>query len=519
MKKANAVLDNAERRGSKPPQMSRYDGFDTMPIGAKWRAGKSKDTLCDRNPFTGETILEIVQANEGDVDEAYMRARAAQPEWAAAPPSARATVMQKAAQVMQARRDEIIGWLIAESGSTRLKASLEWDAVHAVMLQAAAMPYMVEGAILPSDIPEKECRVYRKAVGVVGVISPWNWPLQLSNRSVAPALAVGNAVVLKPSSDTPVTGGLLLAKIFQEAGLPPGLLSVVVGSGGGIGDAFAKHDVPRVISFTGSTEVGRTVAKAALDSKLFKRFELELGGNSPFVVLEDADIEQAVEAAIFGKFLHQGQICMIANRFIIVGEVYDEFAERFTERARKLKVGDPNDPDTMIGPIVNEKQAEKIQKLIEGARDDGAKELLGGAPKGLVIPPHVFADIGADMEIAQNEIFGPVATLIRARDEDDALHIANDTMQGLSASVFTSDLARGACFAARIESGMAHVNDQPVNDLPNNPFGGEKNSGIGRFGGRWAVDAFTTDQWITVQHAPRRFPHSARDVEGPGGGG
>lgn len=523
MRNPRSSHDNPERRGSQrasakaPP---RYADFDLMPIGLKWRRGKLKDMLDDRNPYSGETILELRQAGVSDVEDAYRVAQETQPDWAAAPPSARAAVMQKAAQVMQARRAEIIGWLIAESGSTRLKASLEWDAVHAVMLTAATMPYLVQGAILPSDIPGKECRVYRKPVGVVGVISPWNWPLQLSNRSVAPALAVGNAVVLKPASDTPVTGGLLLAKIFEEAGLPPGLLSVVVGSGGSIGDAMARNRIPRVISFTGSTAVGRKVAGiATAESEIIKRVELELGGNSPFVVLEDADLDQAVQAAVVGKFLHQGQICMIANRFVVVDKIYDDFADRFAKAVRTLKFGDPSDADTMVGPIINEKQFDHVQKLIGSARQAGARELVGGKPKGLVMPPHVFADVSNDMDIAREEIFGPVAPLIRATDEDDALRIANDTLQGLSSSVFTRDLARGTHFAQRLEAGMAHVNDQPVNDLPNNPFGGEKNSGIGRFGGRWAVDAFTTDQWVTVQHQPRKFPGSADEVRGPGGGG
>ncbi|WP_035642609.1 aldehyde dehydrogenase family protein [Bradyrhizobium sp. ORS 375] len=481
--------------------------LDRMLIGGVWRAGNGTDRIADKDPFTGDTLLEIVEADESDVQAAYSAAVTAQRDWAAALPSERATVMQRAADVMVKRRDEIVDWLIREAGSTRLKANLEWQAAQAVMLAAASMPYMVEGAILPADIPGKECRVYRKPVGVVGVISPWNWPLQLSNRSVAPALAVGNAVVLKPASDTPVSGGILLAKIYEEAGLPSGLLSVVVGSGGRIGSALVKNPAARVISFTGSTSVGRGIAKLAMvEADIIKRVELELGGNGPFVVLDDADLDLAVRAAVFGKFLHQGQICMITNRFIVVDAVYDEFSERFAAAVRHLKVGDPQQPDTMIGPIINPRQFEAVNKLISSARASGARELVGGDPDGLVIPPHVFADVTNDMEIAANEIFGPVAPLIHARDEEDALRTANATTQGLSASVFTRDLARGARFAERMEAGMAHVNDQPVLDLPNNPFGGVKNSGIGRFGGKWAVAAFTTDQWITVQHLPRTYP-------------
>jgi len=486
-----------------------YGGFDTMPIAGRWRAGSTGKARADINPFTDETLLEIPQADADDVDQAYRAAAKAQLDWAAEPPSVRAGVMQAAAQILKARREEVIGWLIRESGSTRMKAGLECDVVFAGLQEAAIAAYRVEGRILLTDIPGKEGRAYRKPVGVVGVISPWNWPLQLTNRSVAPALAVGNGVVVKPASDTPVTGGLILAKIFEEAGLPDGLLSVVVGSGSDIGDTFTKHPVPRVLSFTGSTPVGRGVARAAADAEIIKRTELELGGNSPLVVLEDADIDYAVDAAIFGKFLHQGQICMITNRLIVADPVYDAFCERFAERARGLKAGDPNDPDTVIGPIINDDQVAHITTLIDGARRTGARELAGGEPQGRVIPPHVFADVTNDMDIAASEIFGPVAPIIRARDEEDALAIANDTEHGLSSAVFTQDLERGARFARRIQAGMSHVNDQPVNDIANNPFGGEKNSGLGRFGGEWAVDAFTTDQWVTLQHSRRAFPTDA----------
>lgn len=490
-----------------------YSDLDRLPIGGKWRHGTGEGRIENRNPYTGETLLEIPKGSAADLDEAYRAAAKAQVEWASALPSQRAQVMSRAAAVMAARREEILSWLIREAGSTRIKASMEWAAVQAVMLQAAQQPYLVHGRILPADVPGKECRVYRKPVGVVGVISPWNWPLQLSNRSVAPALAVGNAVVLKPASDTPVTGGLLLAKIFEEAGLPAGLLSVVAGSGGEIGDPFVQHDVPRVISFTGSTPVGRRIGRLVMEAGIVKRVELELGGNSPFVVLEDADLDLAVESAVFGKFLHQGQICMIANRIIVDSRLHDSFAERFAAAVRELKVGDPDAPDTIIGPIINEKQLNGLKKRIAQARDLGLRELAGGEPEGLVLPPHVFAGVRNDMPLAANELFGPIAPILKVDGEEEALRVANDTPYGLSACVFTADLDRGSRFARRIEAGMAHVNDHPVNDLPNNPFGGEKNSGIGRFGGEWAVQAFTTDQWVTLQRQPRPMPRHADQLK------
>lgn len=303
-----------------------------------------------------------------------------------------------------------------------------------------------------------------------------------------------------------------MAKILEEAGLPAGVLSITVGACNEIGDAFVTHPLPRVISFTGSTPVGRNIAKLAAEGSMLKRLELELGGNGPFVVLSDADLGQVVEAAVFGKFLHQGQTCMSVNRFIIDDRIHDEFVERFADRVRQLKVGDPNAPDTMIGPIINESQLNGLQRRINEAISSGAHQIVGGEAQGLVLPPHVFSQVTNRMQLAQTESFGPIAPIIRARDQADALEIANDTDLGLAAAVFTQDAERGLRFAQELESGMVHINDQPVNDLPFNPFGGEKNSGIGRFNGAWAVAAFTTDQWISIQHKPRHYPFNARVI-------
>ncbi len=502
-----------------PSTPARYDGFDRIFINGAWRNGRSAKVNRDRNPYNGETLVEIQQGDRQDLDDAYASARTAQAGWAAMLPSERAAVMRRAAAIMEARHEEIVSWLIREAGSTRLKASLEWDTVHSVVQYGESAAYGLEGRILPTDVPGKEGRVYRKPVGVVGVISPWNWPLQLTARSLVPALAVGNAVVVKPASDTPVTGGLLLARIFEEAGLPPGVFNVVVGAGSEIGDAFVTHPIPRVISFTGSTPVGRGIAQQAANAPIIKRVDLELGGNSPFVVLDDADLDQAIEAAVFGKFLHQGQICMIVNRIIVDDRVHDAFVEGFANRIRSLKVGDPDHSDTMIGPIINQSQFDGLTRRIHDAKASGARQIVGGEPQGLVLPPHVFVDVANDMPLAHEEIFGPIAPVLRVRGEEEALHVANATEYGLSGALFTRNIERGVRLAQRMEIGMVHVNDQPVNDLPNNPFGGEKNSGIGRFNGPWGIEAFTTDQWITVQHVPRQYPADARVIEGPWAGG
>jgi aldehyde dehydrogenase (NAD+) len=496
-----------------------YGDFEQQFIAGRWRNGRSERTNKDLDPWTGETLVGISQASAEDLDEAYAAAVAAQRDWSQKLPGERAEIMRRVARIMRTRRDEIIGWVVRESGGTLIKATLEWEAVHAVVNEASSLPYLVESRILPNDVPGKECRAYRRPVGVVGLISPWNWPLQLTARSLFPALVVGNAVVVKPASDTPITGGLIFAKLLEEAGLPEGVLSVVVGAGSEIGDAFVTHDAPRVISFTGSTPVGRRIARLAADAHVIKRVDLELGGNSPLVVLDDADVERAAEAAVFGKFLHQGQICMIANRLIVDDSVYDQFVTSFVDRVRALKVGDRDDPETMIGPVINRGQLDGLLKKLHLARRDGLKQLLGGEPNGLVLPPHVFVDVDNGHVLAHEEIFGPIAPIIRARGEEDALRLANETTFGLSSAVFTGNLERGLAFAQRVEAGMTHVNDQPVNDLPFNPFGGEKNSGIGRFNGRWGIEAFTTEHWITLQHTPRAYPQSAAVIKGPWAGG
>lgn len=302
---------------------SRYTDLGLQPLAGEWRHGRAGRRLKVSNPFDGSLLLEIEQADRDDLDAAYAKAAEVQPAWAALGPSARAAVLYKAVEVFDRRHEEIVDWIIRESGSTRLKAEIEWGAARAITLESASFPARVHGRIVESDVPGKESRVYRSAIGVVGVISPWNFPLHLTQRSIAPALALGNAVVVKPASDTPVCGGLLLARIFEEAGLPAGLFSVVVGPGSEIGDAFVEHPVPGLVTFTGSTPVGRNIGRIASGGAHLKHVALELGGNSPFVVLGDADLEQAVNAAVFGKFLHQGQICMAINRIIVEDSLYD----------------------------------------------------------------------------------------------------------------------------------------------------------------------------------------------------
>ena len=483
-----------------------FQDFHLQLLAGEWREGSGQDFRPVINPYSGEQLLSIRSATADDLDITYQKAATAQVAWANTPPSERAALLQKVVSIFDSRKEEIIDWLIKESGSTRLKANIEWASARAISLEAASMPTRAHGNTLNSDIPGKQNYVYRKPLGVVGVISPWNFPLHLSQRSVAPAIALGNAVVIKPASDTPVTGGLLLGRIFEEAGLPAGVLSVVIGPGSVIGDDFVAHPVPAMISFTGSTPVGQNIGKIATSGRHLKKVALELGGNSPFVVLDDADVEQAVKAAVFGKFLHQGQICMAINRIIVDQSLYAPFVDAFVKHVSKLKVGDPSSIDTAVGPIINKGQLKGLQQKITNAKKQGATALLEGEIHGQMLPPHVFGDVTADMELSSGEIFGPLVGIQQARDEQHALELANDTTFGLSSAVFSGDIDRGLHFARQIKAGMTHVNDMPVNDEAHVPFGGEKNSGLGRFNGDWAIEEFSTVQWVSVQRTPRQYP-------------
>ncbi len=486
-------------------QTNAYE-FADLYFEGRWQPGTASSPLDVKSPWTGEPIGRIAAAAPADVDRAYAGARLAQRSWAAAIPGFRARIFSDAARVMERRKAEIIEWLVRETGSTVTKAGIEWWAVHNSMSEAATLPSRVEGRILEGDYPAKENRIYRIPVGVVAVISPWNWPFHLSVRSVVPALALGNAVVVKPSAETPITGGLLIAKILEEAGLPPGVFSVIVGRSAEIGDRFVQHAVPRVVSFTGSTAVGRHVGKLALESSLIKKTMLELGGNAPLVVTEDVDLERAARTAIVGKFLHQGQLCIAVNRIIVADAIHDAFVNRFVELARALRGGGPRDAGTVVGPLINKEQLDKVAGLVAQAQEEGARLRLGEPVRGLVMPPRVLDGVRPDMAIARQEIFGPVAPILRAADDDEAVRLANDTDYGLTSAVLCRDLGRAARIAHRIEAGMTHINDIPAVDMPQMPFGGEKNSGLGRFGSRDIVEAFTTQHWISVQHVDQPLP-------------
>ncbi|HEY2462397.1 MAG TPA: aldehyde dehydrogenase family protein [Candidatus Acidoferrum sp.] len=489
--------------------MNQFAKLNQQYIGGVWRDGSSGKVLHDRNPYNGAAIADFKLGTLADLDEAYVSAAKAQKVWAEINPFERRAILEKAVTYIEKVEADITGIIIEELGGTRLKSFFEIGLVKNIIKEASTYPLRMTGEIFPSVMDGKENRLYRVPVGVVGVISPFNFPFFLSMRSVATALGAGNGVVLKPHDDTAITGGTLVAKIFEEAGIPKGLLNVVIADIKDIGDAFVEHPIPRIISFTGSEKVGRHIGMVA--GRCLKKAVLELGGNSALIVMADADLNNALNAAVFSRFTHQGQICMSANRILVQRNVYPQFLERYVKRVSALKVGDPNDPQTDLGPLMNKTQAETLSKQIQKGIDEGARPVLHGKVEGNLVSPTIFADVKPSMSIAQDEMFGPAVCVIPFDKPEDALKIANDSAFGLSGAIHTKDVEFGAEMAKQIDSGMIHINAGTVDDEPLVAFGGEKASGFGRLNGRWALEEFTTLKWISVQHKPMHYPFETAD--------
>ncbi|PRX46127.1 benzaldehyde dehydrogenase (NAD) [Prauserella shujinwangii] len=455
-------------------------------------------------PATGETLGRVGTAAGPDLARAAERAAKAQREWAEAPFHERAAVLRRAGDLWRAHADELRDWLVRESGSIPGKADFELHVAAQECYEAAALPSHSLGEILPSEAPRLSM-ARRVPAGVVGVISPFNAPLILSIRSVAPALALGNAVVLKPDPRTAVCGGVALARVFEEAGLPPGVLHVLPG-GADIGAALIEDPHVRTISFTGSTAAGRAVGELA--GKHLKRAHLELGGNSALIVLDDVDVERTTSAAAWGSFFHQGQICMTTGRHLVHESVYDDYVARLADTASHLPVGDPATAEVALGPIIDERQRDKIHSLVTSSVDAGATLAAGGEYDGLFYRPTVLADTGPSVPAYEQEVFGPVAPVARFRTAEEAAELAAASEYGLSLGILTRDVNRGLALADRIPTGIVHINDQTVNDEAHAPFGGVRASGTGsRFGGAAAnIEAFTETRWVTVRGDVAGYP-------------
>lgn len=461
-------------------------------------------TLPVREPATGESLGTAGAGTPELVVEVTERAAKAQAAWAEVSADERARSMRTAAQILEASQADIVEWLVRETGGIQPKAQYELSIAIGELHHAAALPMQPIGQLLPTSTADRMSIARRVPVGVVGVITPWNVPLVLAMRSVAPALAVGNAVVLKPDPQTPVTGGYLLARVFELAGLPPGVLNVVPG-GADVGEALVTAPAVRLVTFTGSSAVGRRVGELA--GRSLKKVALELGGNSPMIVLDDCDLDAAASAGAWGSFLHQGQVCMATSRHIVHRKVADAYVERLAQKAAALPVGDPFREHVAIGPLINEKQLQRVHGIVTDTVAAGATLAAGGTHRGLFYSPTVLAGVGTNTRAFQEEIFGPVAPVTIAEDDDHAVALANGTSYGLAAAVQAGSIDRGLAIARRLKAGMVHVNDQTVADHPGIPMGGMGISGNGsRFGSTTNLDEFTEWQWMTVGGTPVRYP-------------
>lgn len=493
------------------PELSLEADWNKLYLDGEWVPSEGGEEIGVEDPSTREEIVRVPAGVEADVDAAYEAAAAAQKEWERAPPAERERVAQNFARLLREYEDEIIDLLAHEAGGSRIMGETSVRIASDQAAEAATFPRRAKGEQVDSNIPGKENLVRRVPEGVVTVISPWNFPLNLSGRAVAPALAAGNAVVLKPATNTPITGGLLMAKLYEEAGLPDGLLNVVTGHGSEIGDRVAGHPESDVVAFTGSTPVGRGVAATA--SENLSVAAMELGGNNGHVVTADADVEAAVDSATFGSFVHQGQVCISINRHIVHEDIYDEYVERLAERAEALPTGSAHDPETVVGPIISESQRDQMLEYVDESVEAGATVETGGetvpmegVDDSLLVAPTVLSDVTNDMSAACHEHFGPIAPVIPFSDIDEAVEIHNDTEYGLSGSVHARDVGAGLRIAERMDTGMVHVNDQPVNDEAHVPFSGTKASGVGGYNSTDILDEVTEKKWISLQHERREYP-------------
>ena len=469
----------------------------------RWEPGTGAP-IEDHEPATGRLIATVTGSTSDDVARAAAAAKAAQPAWAETSYQERARILRKAADIYEANRAEFGTWTMRETGASHSKMHHESNFAYGEILSAATLPWQPYGSLVPTAVKGRLSMVRRIPVGVIGAITPWNSPSVLGMRVVAPALALGNAVVLKPDPQTPVIGGAMFEAVFREAGLPDGLLQIVVG-GADVGEALVIDPSMSMVSFTGSTAAGRRVGE--LGGRQLKKVSLELGGNNAFIVLDDADLEAATAAGAFSSFQFQGQVCFAAGRHIVHESLASDYIDALRDKAEGLRLGDPYREDVQLGPIVNEKQVRRVDDIVQRSVDGGARLVTGGTYEGLFYQPTVLADVTQDVPAWTDEIFGPVAPVTTFRTDEEAVALANATDYGLVGAVYSRSLSRGLAIANRIKAGMVHINDGTLNDEATIPFGGSGLSGNGsRYGGEANLDNFTEWQWVTVRDEPPTFP-------------
>lgn len=475
-----------------------------MYIGGDWVPAAR--TFDDLNPSDNSLYARIPDGDAADTRRAIEAAHAAFPAWSGLRFHERARHLTNIADAWEARQKEFIAAAMHEGGGWFGKGIFEAGYVGEVFRSAAALCYQNIGEVLPSE-HGKFSTATRWPLGVVSVIAPWNMPGILTSRGFAAALAVGNTIVLKPSEDTPYAGGLFFAEILEQAGIPKGVFNVITCSRdnvAAVGDEMIENPKVKAVSFTGSTAVGRAIA--AKCGAHLKKACVELGGKDSLIILEDADLDHSAKAANFGSFMHQGQVCMSTEKILVQESIYDTFMEKFLARAAKLRTGHTKDKDNVIGPLVNNRQALRVKALIDDAVAKGATVELGGKCWDNFVEPTVLTNVDSTMNIWNDETFGPVVIVCRFRTEEEAIALNNDTEYGLTSAIMTADEARALRMAEHLDTGMVHVNCQNINDEPHVPFGGVKASGVGRYGGRWSIDAFTELRWITLDRGGRHFP-------------
>ena len=468
-----------------------------------WRTGRG-GVIEVADKANGEPLGQIGLASVADVADAAEQAKEAQRAWAATPGPHRGDILREVSRLVLKHRAEIAAQIVRETGSIRAKGNAEVAMTAREILEAAAHGSEPSGIITASEVSGRHSIARRVPIGVVGVITPWNSPFLLASRAIAPALALGNAVLLKPDAQTPICGGAIFAQLFEAAGLPKGLFHVLPG-GAETGDALVRDPAVEMISFTGSTRVGREIG--AIAGGLLKRVSLELGGNNPFIVLDDADIEAAASAGAWGAFFHQGQICLTAGRHLVHERVAEAYIEALVRHAGALTVGDPFKGEVHLGPIVNERQAANVDRIIAGSVAKGAKIVAGGTRDGLFYRPTVLTGVVPGMPAFDEEIFGPVATITIFRSDEEAVGLANQTSYGLVASVLSPDLARAQRIADQLHSGIIHINDQSILHEVYGPIGGVGSSGNGyNYSTLTNADQFSEWQWITSRSKIAAYP-------------
>lgn len=476
-----------------------------MIIGGKHVAAASGRAFERIDPITGAVATRAPAAQAADALAAADAAAAAFPAWSALGPTARRMALLKAADGLESAAPRFIERMAGETGATQGWAGFNVMLAARMLREAAAMTTQISGEVIPSDKPDCIAMAVRRPAGVVLGVAPWNAPVILGVRALAMPLACGNTVVLKASEICPGTH-VLIGEVFAAADLLPGAVNVVTNApedAPAVVDALIGHPAVRRVNFTGSTRVGRIVAEAC--ARRLKPVLLELGGKAPLVVLDDADLDAAVDAAVFGAFMNQGQICMSTERIVVDERVADAFVERLAMRAARLVAADPRS-GAALGSVVGAEAAERLRALVQDAVAKGARVRAGGEARGTLVNATVLDGVTSGMRIYGEESFGPLVSVVRVRGDEEAIRVANDTEYGLSAAVFGRDIARALRVAGRIESGICHVNGPTVHDEAQMPFGGMKHSGYGRFGGKAAIDEFTELRWITIENGAQHYP-------------